>query len=266
MILFIVPPLRGALRGLIFFCQDGKKNYFCNSIHINKPVIMKKLIILLTSMLILGGIPLRAQTPMALPYGSFEQWTTHQGYSVSVLFLQVPIYDAFSTPTGWNYPSYPINQTVSLMGMNININTSVPLILANAETASVPAGTKAVRLQTLKVEDIVDPTALTMASGSIDSTLLETVIPSVLSTGELDLMAFLPIIDTFLAGMADPATLLPTLLQIDANDYVSAGQIGTTRITGLETEVDGLHFQPATLTFGVKYRLGFKRTLGEPTK
>ena len=47
---------------------------------------------------------------------------------------------------------------------------------------------------------------------------------------------------------------------------VSVGQIGTTRITGLETEVDGLHFQPATLTFGVKYRLGFKRTLGEPTK
>ena len=47
---------------------------------------------------------------------------------------------------------------------------------------------------------------------------------------------------------------------------VSAGQIGTTRITGLETEVDGLHFQPTTLTFGVKYRLGFKRTLGEPTK
>lgn len=34
---------------------------------------------------------------------------------------------------------------------------------------------------------------------------------------------------------------------------VSAGQIGTTRITGLETEVDGLHFQPTTLTFGVKY-------------
>ena len=40
------------------------------------------------------------------------------------------------------------------------------------------------------------------------------------------------------------------------------------------TEVDGLHFRPATLTFGVKYRLGFKRgvpsarptPLGEPTK
>ena len=55
---------------------------------------------------------------------------------------------------------------------------------------------------------------------------------------------------------------------------ISAGQIGTARITGLETEVDGLHFRPATLTFGVKYRLGFKRgvpsarptPLAEPTK
>ena len=45
---------------------------------------------------------------------------------------------------------------------------------------------------------------------------------------------------------------------------ISAGQIGTARITGLETEVDGLHFHPATLTFGIKYRLGFKRTI-KPT-
>lgn len=35
---------------------------------------------------------------------------------------------------------------------------------------------------------------------------------------------------------------------------VSAGQIGTTHITGLETEVADLHFKPTTLTFGVKYR------------
>jgi len=199
-----------------------KKHYFCKSI-LSKTAIMKKSLILLVAAMLLVSTGLRAQTPIALPNGSFEQWTTNPGYSASVLFLSLPIYDAFSTPTGWNYPSYPINQTISMMGMNININTSVPLILANAETTSVPAGTKALRLQTLKVEDIVDPTALSLAAGSIDTTLLQTVIPSVLSTGELDLMAFLPIIDTFLAGMANPATLLPSLLQVDANDYVSGG-------------------------------------------
>lgn len=35
---------------------------------------------------------------------------------------------------------------------------------------------------------------------------------------------------------------------------IGAGQLGTTRITGLDTEVADLHFQPSTLTFGAKYR------------
>lgn len=42
---------------------------------------------------------------------------------------------------------------------------------------------------------------------------------------------------------------------------ISAGQIGKAHVTGLQTEVDGLRFQPSTLTFGVKYRLGFKRSI-----
>jgi hypothetical protein len=35
---------------------------------------------------------------------------------------------------------------------------------------------------------------------------------------------------------------------------IGVGQIGTTHITGLDTEVADLHFQPSTLTFGCKYR------------
>ena len=35
---------------------------------------------------------------------------------------------------------------------------------------------------------------------------------------------------------------------------VSVGQVGKARITGLDTKVADLHFQPSTLTFGVKYR------------
>ena len=34
---------------------------------------------------------------------------------------------------------------------------------------------------------------------------------------------------------------------------IGAGQIGTTHVTGLDTEVPDLHFQPSTLTFGYKY-------------
>ena len=35
---------------------------------------------------------------------------------------------------------------------------------------------------------------------------------------------------------------------------IGVGQINKAHITGLETEVDNLNFQPATLTFGCKYR------------
>ncbi|MBQ8702983.1 MAG: hypothetical protein IJ524_01245 [Bacteroidales bacterium] len=44
---------------------------------------------------------------------------------------------------------------------------------------------------------------------------------------------------------------------------VSAGQIGAAHITGLETEVDGLNFQPATLTFGAKYRFTVRKSFRE---
>ena len=48
---------------------------------------------------------LSAQTSMRVPRGSFEQWTSHPGYSMSFLTLNVPVYDSFSTPTGWDYLS-----------------------------------------------------------------------------------------------------------------------------------------------------------------
>ena len=35
---------------------------------------------------------------------------------------------------------------------------------------------------------------------------------------------------------------------------LGAGPLGKTLVTGLETEVDGLHFQPSTLTLGCRIR------------
>ncbi|MBP5327668.1 MAG: T9SS type A sorting domain-containing protein [Bacteroidales bacterium] len=175
----------------------------------------------LTIMLFSGM--LRAQDPISLPNGSFEQWTSHPGYDVTVVFLPIQVYDTFSTPSNWDYPSYPVNETVSVMGMNININTSVPIVKTTPETGVVPDGNKAVKLQTIMLDDIINPTVLSLAGDFLDSTLTQQAIPSILSTGEIDINAFIPLISDLMSGSSDIISLLPTLLTMDVNDYIAGG-------------------------------------------
>lgn len=182
---------------------------------------MKKNIIILL-ILLLGGA-LRAQTPMAISNGSFEQWSSHPGYSVTVLFIPVSIYDTFSTPTSWDYPSYHVNQTVSLMGMNVNINTDIPLIKSTRESGSVPDGNKAVKLQTFMLSDIVNSTVLSIAASNLDTSLTNQVIPSILSTGAVNIDSFIPLLSNLMSGSGDLVSLLPTLLAEDVNDYITGG-------------------------------------------
>lgn len=171
---------------------------------------------------IAAGMPV-AQTPMAIPNGSFEQWSSHPGYSASVLFVSMPVFDTFSTPTGWNYPSYPVNQTVSVMGFSVNINTSVPIVKTTRETGLVPDGNKAVRLHTVMLEDIVNPTVLSLAGDNLDTTLTQQVIPTILTTGEADITALIPLVTGIMSDTGDIYAMVPTLLAEDVNDYITGG-------------------------------------------
>ena len=171
----------------------------------------------------MGGMLRAQQVPMAIPNGSFEQWTSHSGYSVTVLFFPVSVYDTFSTPSSWSYPSYPVNQTVNLMGANVNINTAIPLVKTMRETGVVPDSNTAVRLQTIMLSDIVNSTVLSLAAGSIDTMLTQEIIPSILSTGEVDVEAFLPLVSNLMSGSGDLVSMLPTLLALDVNDYITGG-------------------------------------------
>lgn len=188
---------------------------------------MKKIIIFLSLVVMLtGGMfrnSLQAQVPMPIPNGSFEQWTSHQGYSVSVLFIPFSVYSAYSTPSVWNYPSYAVNETVSLMGMNVNINTSIPLVKASQDTAAVPDSSLAVKLQTFMLSDIVSSTVLNLAGDYIDSSLTNQVIPSILLTGEVNIDALIPLLTNLMSDAADITTLIPTLLAADVNDYITGG-------------------------------------------
>ena len=184
---------------------------------------MKRIILsLLLGLLGMGGT-FHAQVPIPLPNSSFEQWDNHSGYNVTVLFFNLPVYSDYTTPSGWNYPAYPVNQSVSFMGMTVNINTSVPVVLATLENTAVPNGNTAVKLQTLMIDDIVSSTVLNLAGSSIDSSLTSQVIPSILTTGQVDIDAMIPIISSLLSGNGDVVSMLPTLLAMDVNDFITGG-------------------------------------------
>ena len=184
---------------------------------------MKKIIPLLSLAIMLAGGTVRAQVPIALPNASFEQWTDHQGYSVTVLFYPLQVYGAYTTPAGWDYMSYPVNETVSFMGMNVNVNTAVPLVMASADTAGAPHGSTALKLRSFMVGDIVRSTVLSLAGSSIDPSLTQQVIPSILSTGAIDLEALMPVLTSLLADTGGLDAMLPTLVSMDAADFVSGG-------------------------------------------
>lgn len=173
--------------------------------------------------MVLLGVASHAQTPMSIPNGSFEQWTNHSDYSVTVFYMPFEVYGSYSTPSNWDYPSYPVNQTVSMMGMNININTNIPLIKATAETNTVPDGNKAVKLQTFMLDDIINSTLLSLAGDYIDTSISQQIIPSILSTGAVNLEAIIPILSNMMTDSVDLTSMIPTLLAMDVNDYITGG-------------------------------------------
>lgn len=188
---------------------------------------MKKSILFLSFVVALWCCPFQstlwAQVPMAIPNGSFEQWTSHSGYSVTVLIFPISVYSAYSTPSAWNYPAYPVNESVSLMGMNVNINTTVPLVKASQVTDAVPDSNTAVKLESFMLSDIVSSTVLSVAGSYIDSSLTEQVIPSILLTGEINVDAFIPLLSDIMSGTGDIYTMIPVLLAEDVNDYITGG-------------------------------------------
>lgn len=176
---------------------------------------------LLLASLLFGTVA--AQTSMPVPYGSFEQWSSHPGYSVTAGFIPVSVYSSFSTPTGWDYLSYPVNQSISLGITTVTVDTQLPLIKASQESGSVPAGNSAVKLQSFKLSDIISSAVYAVAAGSIDPELTSEVFPSILTTGTVDIDRFIPMMGSLISNMGNTGALLSSLADIDVNYLVSGG-------------------------------------------
>ena len=201
--------------------------------------MIKKAITFCVALLVLQGA-IYSQTNMPIPNGSFEQWTSHPGYNVTVLGMSLPVYDSYSTPTGWGYLAYPVNESFSALGTPISISTSILLVKVVEETGSVPDSNKAVKLQTFMLSDLVTGLVYTLAAPQMDTMLTQTVFPSILLTGEINMDSLMPIVTNLLANIDSAGDMLVSLAGTDVNNLITGG-----------IALGG--FEPSRLTGSYKY-------------
>lgn len=184
---------------------------------------MRKLLSILFIICALTPTITRAQNSFQIPNGNFENWSNGNGYSVSVLFFSLPVYNSYVYPTDWHFLTYPVNESINYSGFNVNINTEVPLLKSSQETSNVPEGNSALSLQTFMMSDIIEPTIYSLAQSSIDSEYLNMVAPSILATAEMDLDNILSLVTSVAANINDEVQLFTVLSQTDVNQYFNGG-------------------------------------------
>ncbi len=174
---------------------------------------------------ILAATSLTAQTYMPVPRGSFEQWENHPGDSISFMgMISMPVYGSYSTPTGWDIPTFSINDTFPVLGASLPVNISIPLALIHRDSSEyVPDSSSALVLQTFKLSDIVDPSVYSIASAFLDPSLIDAVIPSIAATGTFNIEKLLPLMDNLIASQSNLSWLLNMMDTADLNDYISGG-------------------------------------------
>lgn len=207
---------------------------------------MKKVLPLLLAICFFFTFPVQAQDTLDIPNHSFESWENGQGYSVSVFLISLPIYSSFQYPAGWDYLSYPVNETVSYSGFNLNVNTNVPLLKTSSVTGTVPDGDKALKMESFMMSDIISSLAYTLVSSYVDQELLSMTFPTVLSTGHIDLDNFMSLMSTILDNISSPSQLLQALSTEDLDHYISGGLA----LNGLEPGTLSGYYKYASATNG----------------
>lgn len=188
---------------------------------------MKRFVFLLIPLFFLLSVKMMGQNPIPLTNGGFENWSTGSGYSISVSFfgfpVSVPVYNDYTYPTGWNYPTYPVNETINYSGMDVNVNTDLPLLVVSDETSGVPEGSHAIRMQSFMLSDIINPTVYNLAQSNLDSTLTASVFPTVLSTGVIDIDQLLPLMEDFTGNLDSLPQLMSVFSDVDLNALIDGG-------------------------------------------
>lgn len=188
--------------------------------------MMKQLSTLLLVLCLFVSPRLTAQvqdTTITVPNGNFEQWSNGSGYSVTVVIVPLSIYGSYTYPTGWNYLSYPVNETFAYNGINFNVNTDIPLLKVSNETSSVYEGSHALKMQSFMLSDILSSVIYNLFQASLDPTITSMVFPTVLSTAEVNLDTFLPLMLDLADNFDDISNLMSVLDTLNLSNLVEGG-------------------------------------------
>ena len=197
-------------------------SYFCTP----KFSQMKRIVLLLIPLFFLFSLRLSAQnesTVIPLANSSFENWSTGNGYNVTVFFFSLPVYDSYTYPTDWNYPAYPVNETIDYSGMSVNVNTNLPLLKVEDVTDAVQEGSHALKMQSFMLSDIINSTVYGLAQGNLDSSLTTMVFPTVLSTGQVDIDQLFPLLEDFSDNLDSLPQLMTVFADRDLNVLIDGG-------------------------------------------
>ena len=155
---------------------------------------MKRFLTVAVVAVLACGFPFRVQAQttdsiVPVPMGNFEQWTDYPGDTTVLMgFLPVPLYGAYTLPDGWHVPTFSVNDTVSYSGFTLPLNFSLPVALPSRDTVHAPQGHSALVAESFILQDVLSPIAYSLAEAFIDSSLVQEVIPSVITNAELELM------------------------------------------------------------------------------
>ncbi|MBR4788000.1 MAG: T9SS type A sorting domain-containing protein [Bacteroidales bacterium] len=216
---------------------------------------MKKIIIsLVIGIMATLSLQTNAQTN-PIPNNGFENWSTGQAYSVMNM---ITLFNAYNYPTSWDYLKYPVNESISLYGMPITINTNIPLVKASAETGTVPDGQKALKIESFMLSDIITQTAYPLVSSYLDSSLTNMVFPTLLSTGETDLNQVILLLSTLIENINSDSMLMAALVDLDINEYITGGialnGFNPVQLKGIYKYQSGIGGdQGGIIYFGTKY-------------
>ena len=162
---------------------------------------------------------------MDVPFGKFESWVSYPADSLSLMggLINLPVNYDYQLPEGWSVPRYNLDDTLDYSGMSFPVSLSLPVAVVYPDTLYAPEGNKGVVARTFRFQDVVTPSAYSMASGMLDSTLTSMILPSVLVTGEINLDSLIPLISRLTINTSDMSWLLTMVDSVDLNNYIAGG-------------------------------------------
>ncbi|MBO4599658.1 MAG: T9SS type A sorting domain-containing protein [Bacteroidales bacterium] len=181
------------------------------------------ILVLMAGAMALPSARAQVADTMLVPFGCFEQWNNFPGDTMSLMGMPLPINGGYTLPEGWEIPRYIINDTFSYMGFPIPVNAEIPLAKVHRDSVNAPEGSSALVAETFEFADAIDPMTVSLAGSLLDSSLLHQMLPTIVSTGHVNVNEILPLLENIFGNTSELSWMLDILDTGDFNNYISGG-------------------------------------------